>query len=85
MGLRIAKIDQHAVAHVFRDKPGEAGDGVGDTAVIGADNLAKILGIESRRQRRRADKIAKHNGQLAPLRLATHRGGRGGCGFGHGF
>ena len=35
--LRIAEIDQHAVAHVFGDKAVEAADGVGDSAVIGAD------------------------------------------------
>ena len=30
MGLRIAEIDQHAVAHVFRDEPAEALHGLGD-------------------------------------------------------
>ena len=66
--LGIAEIDQHPVAHVLGDKPGEADNGVGDAAVIGADDLAQILWIVARRQRRRADQIAEHHGQLAPLR-----------------
>ena len=37
MRLRIAEIDQHAIAHVLGDKAGEAADRVGDGAVIGAD------------------------------------------------
>ena len=49
MGLGIAEIDQHSVAHVFRDKAGEAADGLGDRAVIGADEVAQVLGIELRR------------------------------------
>ena len=52
MGFRVAEINQHPIAHEFGDKPGEAGNGVGDAAVIGADHLAQILGIEARRQRR---------------------------------
>jgi len=50
MRLGIAKIDQHAVAHIFGDKTAKAADGVGHTAMVGADNLAQILGIEARRQ-----------------------------------
>ena len=65
--LGIAEIDQHAVAHVFGDKTGEAGDRVGDAMVIGADDFAQILGIEAPRQRRRADQIAEHYRQLATL------------------
>ena len=59
------------------DKAARAGDGVGDAAVIGADNIAQILGIEARRQRCRADQIAEHHGKLAPLGLARSGGGRG--------
>jgi len=48
MSFRIAEIDQNAVTHILGDKAGEAGDRVGDAAVIGADDLAQILGIEPR-------------------------------------
>ena len=49
MRLGVAEIDQHAVAHILGDKAAKAGDGVGDTAMVGADDLAQILGIEALR------------------------------------
>jgi hypothetical protein len=64
--LRVAEVDEHAVAHVFGDEAGEAGNGVGDAAVVGADDLAQILGIEPRRQRRRADQIAERTRGARP-------------------
>jgi len=47
MGSRIAKIDEHAVAHIFRDIAVKAGDHLGDGFVIGAEDLAQILGVEA--------------------------------------
>ena len=82
MCSRVTEIDQHAVAHVFGDKAAKAADGVGDAAVVGADDLAQILGIEARRQRRRTDQIAEHQRQLPPLSL---RRGRRGRRFGNSF
>ena len=58
--LGIAEINEHTVAHAFRNKSGKAAHRIGDAAMIGAHDLAQILGIEARRQRRRADQIAKH-------------------------
>jgi hypothetical protein len=40
MGLRIAEIHQHPVAHVFRDEPAEAAHGLGDAFLIGGNDLA---------------------------------------------
>ena len=51
VGLRIAKIHQHAVAHVFGNKPVESSDRLRDTLLIGADYKAHVLGIELRRER----------------------------------
>ena len=62
MRLRVAKINKDAVAHILGDKPGKPADRAGDGAVIGADDLTQILGIKPRRQRRRANQIAKHHG-----------------------
>src|SRR5262249_2115650 len=53
-------------------------DESGDNAVVGADypraggpigaeHLPHVLGIEARRERRRADQIAKHDGEMASL------------------
>jgi hypothetical protein len=50
--------------------------------VIGADELSQILGVESRRQRRRADEIAEHHGQLPPLGLARRGWGDGATRYG---
>ena len=52
--------------------------------MIGAEDLAQILGIEARRQRRRADQIAEHHGQLAPLSRGGDRS-RLGCCLGDGL
>ena len=83
--VRIAEIDEHAVAHVLGDEAVVAADRVGDAAVIGADHLAQVLGIEPRRQRRRADQVAEHHGELAPLGLRRPRGwGLGSCRRGNG-
>jgi hypothetical protein len=87
--LRIPEIDEHPVAHVLGDKPAEAVDRFGDGAMISADHLAQILGIEPRGKRRRGYQIAKHHGQLPTLGTALWRcigarrpnGGRSrGCG-----
>ena len=64
MRLRIAEIDQHPVAHVLGDKAVEAADRIGDGAVVVADQLAQILRVKTRRQRRRADEVAEHHRQL---------------------
>ncbi len=77
MRLRIAEIDEDAVAHIFRDIAAELGHGFGRAFVIGGDDLAQILRIELRRQRGRADKIAEHHRDLAPLgRVRRARDGR---------
>src|SRR5215472_5282641 len=72
VGARIAEIDENAVAHVLRDKSIEAADDIGDSAVIGGDDLAVILGIEARGERGRADEIVEHHRQLAAFRLCPH-------------
>src|SRR5262249_61561696 len=50
MSLRVTEIDQHAIAHVPSDKAIVAADRLGDALVVRAQNLAQILGIESRGQ-----------------------------------
>ena len=67
--LRIPEIDQNSVAHVLGDKPGEAADRFGYTAMIRGDDLPQIFRIEIGREFRRADQIAEHHSQLAPLGL----------------
>jgi hypothetical protein len=46
--LRIAEINQDAVAHIAGAKPAKARDNLCDAAMIGPDDPAQILGIEPR-------------------------------------
>ena len=64
MRLWIAEINQDAVAHVAGDKPAKALSNLCDAAMVGADDPPQILGIEPRRQRRRADQITEHHSEL---------------------
>ena len=88
MGLRIAEIDQHAVAHVFGHEAAEAAHGLGDAFLIGRNDLAQVLGVHAGGQRRRADQVGEHHRDLAALgsivrlrfnqrRLRRHRNGTG--------
>src|SRR5215469_9208981 len=74
MRLRVAEINQHAVAHVPTDEAVERGDHPGNGPVICGDDLAQILGIEPRRERRRADHIAEHHRELAAFGAIGARG-----------
>jgi hypothetical protein len=82
MRPRITEIGQHPVAHELSDKAVIARDAAGNGVLIGAELLAQFLGVEPRRQGRRADEIAKHDRQLPPLGhgrtalLARRRNGR---------
>jgi hypothetical protein len=83
MRLRIAEIGQHAIAHVLRDEAPGLGDHPGAAAMIGADDLPHVFGIEPRRERGRAHEVAEHDGELAPFgRRGARRGRRPGRGGG---
>jgi hypothetical protein len=71
---RIAEINQHAVAHVFGDVTVEAANRRRHTALISADHLAQLFGIEPRGERRRADQIAEHHRQLPAFGSRAGRG-----------
>ena len=49
VGLRIAEVDQHAVAHVLRNEAAEALHGLGDALLIGRNDLAEVFGVHARR------------------------------------
>ena len=67
VGLRIAEVDQHAVAHVLRDEPAEALHGLGDALLIGRNDLAEVFRVHAGREGRRADKVREHHRDLAAL------------------
>jgi hypothetical protein len=68
MRLRVAKVHQNPIPYVLGDKAVEAGDRIGDAAMIQADDLAQVFGIQARRERRRADQIAEQHGELPAFR-----------------
>ena len=57
-------------------KPPALAISVGAAVVIGADDLAHVLGVEPRRKRGRADEVAEHHRQLAALGGGARGGGR---------
>ena len=59
MGLRIAKIDEDAVAQVLRHEPAEAAHDLSDAFVIGRNDLAQVLRVHAGGERRRADQVAR--------------------------
>ena len=72
--LRIAEIDQDAVAHVLGDETAVTLDRLGAASMIGADDGAQILRVQACRQRGRADQVAEHQGELAALgRICSRR------------
>jgi hypothetical protein len=71
--LGVTEISEHAVAHILGDEPAALRDQVRAALVIGPNDPAHVLGIETRGHRGRTHEIAKHHGQLSSL------GGRLGC------
>ena len=57
MRLRIAEIDQHAVAHVFRHEAAEAAHRLGNAFLIGRNDLAQVLGVHAGRECRRTNEV----------------------------
>ena len=76
---RVAEVGQHAVAHVLGDEAALPLDRRRDAAVVGADQLAQVLGVEAGGERGRADQVDEHHRELTPLGpcLARRRPDRG--------
>src|SRR5262249_19620308 len=69
MRLWVAEIDEHPIAHVFGYKTVEPGDRLRDALMIRADYRTQILRVELGRERRRANEVGEHHGELATLRI----------------
>ena len=68
---RVAEVDQAAVAEQLRDMAVVGRDRAGHRLVIDADQALQVFGVERCREQRRADEIAEHHGELAPLGFAV--------------
>src|SRR4051794_34145282 len=71
---RIPEIDQDAVAHIARDEARETPHDLGYCVMIGANQVAKILGVAQSRKGGRADEVAEHTvscRRSPPAALAT--------------
>ncbi len=71
-----AEVGEYPIAKELGDKAVIARHDARTGVLIGADDLAHVLGIEPRRQGGRTDEIAEHDGELAPLRGIWRGGSR---------
>ena len=65
MCLRPAEIGQHPVAHQFSNITREPSNLASDYDLIGANDLAHFLWVESTTKNCRTHEIDKHDGELA--------------------
>jgi hypothetical protein len=69
MNLGKAKIDQETVTLILREVPIVAGDDDGTGVLIGAHDLAQVLGIELTGEAGGVHQVTKQHRELAALRL----------------
>jgi hypothetical protein len=67
VGERIPEVHEQTVAQVLRHMPLEAVDRVGADLVVGADDLAQLLGVEVARELGEAHEVAEHDRELPAL------------------
>jgi hypothetical protein len=65
--LRVAEIDQDAVAGMTGDESVEAGHQAGDMRMEGGDDLPQVLGVQPLADRGRADEVHHHHAQKPPV------------------
>ena len=74
--LRPAEVGQDAIAQELGDVAFEPADDLGARRVIGPHHIAQVLGVEPRRQLRRADQVAEQHRQLTALGFRNPRAQR---------
>ena len=67
MCLRVAEVNQHAVAHVLRHEASEATHGLSDALLVRRNDLAEVFGVHPSGERRRSDQVREHHRDLAAL------------------
>ncbi len=76
VGRGIAEVGQDAVAEVLRHGPVVRGDDVQAALLVAPDDPPHVLRVQPGRQGGRADQVAEHDGEVAPLTRAFCRGRR---------
>jgi hypothetical protein len=74
-----AEVGEHAVAKELRHVALVADDLARDRVLVGAQDLAHLLGVEAGGERGRADHVDEHHRELAALGLRAARPVRGGA------
>ena len=77
---RVAEVGDHAVAEVLGRIAVEAVDGAHARVLVGAEDLAPVLGVKRPGERRRPDEVAEEHGHLTALPGAGIAHGRDGGG-----
>ena len=67
--IRVAEIDEQAVADIERDMAFMSFDCVAHGLMVDPQQASHVLGIESLGERRRVDEIDEHHGELPSLGL----------------
>ena len=72
VGLRVAEIGKHPIAHVLREEAIEPGDGTGAGLLEGSENASILFRIE-------ADEIARLTRPRSQNRMVSWRRSASGC------
>ena len=67
MGLRVAEIDERAVAQVFGDEAAVPAGDIADARVIDPQQFLQVLRVEPGGERRRSDEVTEHHREVSPL------------------
>jgi Adenylate and Guanylate cyclase catalytic domain len=65
MGLRIAEIHKHPIAHVLRYEPAEALHSLGNTALVRTNDLTQVVRVHTGGERRRTHEVREQRSDLA--------------------
>ena len=76
VGLRIAKVDEHAVAHEFGDVATISADDILDLRLVRTQELLQIFRIKAGGESCRAHEVAKHHRELSPFGVIAEPLGR---------
>ena len=73
---RVAEVGDHTVAEILGRVAVEALDGTHAGVLVGAEDLAPVLGVERSGERRGVDEVAEQHGHVPSLPGAGHARGR---------